>query len=73
MPQSHMYFDPQLSVSEPPCTEPPRCPKCNYPTLLTGIKSGRSGLYLRIFECPACGYTEKIVAKSNDAEMICAA
>jgi hypothetical protein len=72
MPQSYMYFDPQLSVREPPCTEPPGCPKCNYPTLLAGIKSGRPGLYLRIFECPVCGYTQKIVAKSNDAE-ICAA
>jgi hypothetical protein len=40
--------------------------------MLAGIKSGRPDLYLRIFECPACGYTQKIVAKSNDAE-ICAA
>jgi hypothetical protein len=55
MPQSHIYFDPQLAV-----IEPPRCPKCNCPTLLTGIKSGRPGLYLHIFECPICGYTEKI-------------
>jgi hypothetical protein len=67
MPQSHMYFDPQLAVREAP-----RCPKCNYPTFLTGIKLGPPDLYLRIFECPACGYTQKIVAKSNDAE-ICAA
>jgi len=72
MPQSQMHFDSQLSVREPPCTEPPRCPTCNFPTLLTGIKSARPGLYLRIFECPVCGYTEKIATKSNDAE-ICAA
>ncbi len=55
MPQSHVYFDPKLAV-----IEPPRCPKCNYPTLLTGIRSRSPGLYLRTFECPICGYTEKI-------------
>jgi hypothetical protein len=53
--QSHMSFDPQLAV-----IEPPRCPKYNRLTLFTGIKSGSPGLYLRIFECRICGYTEKI-------------
>jgi hypothetical protein len=58
MPQSHMSFDPQLAVSEPP-----RCPKCNRLTIFTGIKSGPPGLSLRIFECPICGYTEKIAGE----------
>ena len=58
MPQSHMSFDPQLAV-----IEPPRCPKCNRLTILSGIKSGPPGLSLRIFECPICGYTEKIAGE----------
>jgi hypothetical protein len=29
----------------------------------TGIKSGPPGLSLRIFECPICGYTEKIAGE----------
>ena len=61
MSQSQVSFDPKVAV-----IEPPRCSKCNCPTIFTGIRSGPSGLYLRIFECPLCGYTEKIAEYGTD-------
>ena len=60
MSQSQVSFDPKVAV-----IEPPRCSKCNCPTIFTAIRSGPSGLYLRIFECPLCGYTEKIAESWN--------
>jgi hypothetical protein len=55
MSQSKTSFDPQVAV-----IEPPRCSKCNCPTIFTGIRPGPPGFYLRILECPLCGYTERI-------------
>ena len=56
MPQSHMSFEPQLAV-----TEPPPCPKCNRPMMFTGIISGPPGLYLRIFECCVCRKSDSAI------------
>ena len=55
MPQTRASLD-----SKPAAIEPPRCPRCNRPTMFTGIESGPGGSYLQIFECPVCGYTKKI-------------
>jgi hypothetical protein len=56
MSQSQVSFEPQQVA----VMKPPRCPKCNCPTIFAGIRSGPPGSYLRIFECPLCGYIEKI-------------
>ena len=44
----------------------PKCTKCGSPTELVDVEPTREpGRDLRVFECPACGHTDKIKVKVN--------
>jgi hypothetical protein len=51
----NVLLDPCLTL-----LEPPPCPKCHRPMMLTDVTVGRVGFHTRTFYCVMCNYSVKV-------------
>jgi hypothetical protein len=44
----------------------PPCPRCGTRTMLARVTPGKPGIYIRTFDCPACGHVHQVVIAASD-------